>query len=173
MTDYTADQIGQMASAPVGAGPDEAASAAVATTGLGVTEADIEAIQARLASFERQLKAQAAAQAKATPDDITGSVASLEWYLRHHGDEEAQALGADAAEAAKSVAAGGNTGALRGIAVKLAAHLEAHPPAPGDQHHYRGALGTAKHLPVILDRAESARDGEAAPGKVVAGSVVG
>lgn len=168
-----AEQIGQMAAAPGSSGQDDVAQAALAASGLGVTEADIDAIKAQLADFARQLKAQAAAQAKATPDDITGSVASLEHYLRHHGDEEAQALGADAAEAARGIAAGGNTGALSGIVGRIAAHLRAHPPAPGENFHYRSALGLAEHLPVVIDRVASASGSEQVPGKVVAGSVVG
>ena len=68
-----AAQISQMADdapAPV-ASESEIAESALAHTGLGVTEADINGILAQLADFKRQLDAQAAATKAAAPDALT------------------------------------------------------------------------------------------------------
>jgi hypothetical protein len=179
MTDQNAavaGQIGQIARGAglgQGASEEDIAQAAQASTGLGVTEADLDAIKAQLADFARQLAAQAAGAAKLAPDVLTGSVASLVHYLEGHGDKAALALGADATKAAKAAASGGNTGALSGIIAKIAAHLQSHPPYPGENFHYQGALSVASHLPVVIGRVNDAAGSDVPSGKVVAGSVVG
>lgn len=179
MSDQTvADQIGQIARTTQpgsGASEEEIAQGAQAQAGIGVTEADLDAIKAQLADFARQLKAQAAAASAGSPDDLTGSVASLVHYLEAHGDPAAVALGADATEAAKAAASeGGNTGALSGIVAKIEAHLRQRPPYPGENFHYNNAVAIASHLPTVIDRVAPAGSDVAVPsGKVVAGSVVG
>ena len=175
--EYVAAQIGQQGEQTLGQGASEQeiATAAQAHAGIGVTEADLDEIRAQLADFAKQLAAQAAAQAALSPDTLTGSVASLVTYLEGHGDLAALELGKDATEAAKAAANGGNTGALSGIIAKIEAHLRRRPPYPGENFHYNNALAIAQHLPEVIDRVNEAAgtNGDPAPAKVVAGSVVG
>lgn len=168
MSDPTADQIGQIAQnqpQPV----SESELAAQAPSGIGVTEADIDAIKAQLADFAAQLRA-SQLSASANPDALTGSVDTLVHHLGAHGDPAAIALGADAAEAVKAAAEGGNTGALSGIIKKISEHLRRNRPYPGENFHYNSAVSVADHLPVQIDRINESQQ---APDKVVSGSVVG
>jgi hypothetical protein len=179
MTDpqqFVAAQIGQQAGpAQPAASETEIAQDLQSQAGMGVTEADLDAIKAQLAAFQKQLNAQAAAQAALAPDTLTGSVASLVTYLQGHGDPAALELGADATEAAKAAADGGNTGALSGIIARIEQHLRRRPPYPGENFHYNNALAIASHLPDVIDRVNEAAgpSEDRAPAKVVAGSVVG
>ena len=179
MTDQTvAGQIGQIArNAPgrgdQGASEQDIALAAQSSAGLGVTEADLDAIRKQLASFQKQLNEQAAASHKASPDDLTGSVASLAHYIEGLADQALTELVAAAAEAAKAAAGGGNTGALSGVVGKLEKYLAAHPPYPGENFHYNNALAIARHLPDVIERVAPRDDAEVPPGKVLQGSVVG
>jgi hypothetical protein len=176
-SEQAAEQIRQQGDTVLGQGASEQeiATAAQAHAGIGVTEADIDAIRQQLASFQKQLDAQAAAQAKVSSDAITGSVATLVHHLEGHGDQAAIELGKDATEAAKAAVSGGNTGALSGIIGRIAAHLRRNPPYPGENFHYNSALSTAEHLPVVIDRVNASAEprDDQAPAKVVAGSVVG
>ena len=184
MTDpneYVAGQIRQQAQDVKGttASPEELAQAAQATSGLGVTEADLEAIMAQLAQFKARLDAQEQAQRKATPDTLRSSVAALVTQLANHGDQAAIELGKDAVEAAETAAGGGAIAPLANIAEKLAKHLIRHPAGPGDQFHYRQVLDTAQtHIPDVIDAFQPPSDAQAigsdrAPAKVLQGSVVG
>ena len=177
---YVTDQLGQQAADVRGADSvEDLGQAAHAQAGIGVTEADLDAIRAQLASFKAQLDAQAAAQRQATPDTITSSVAALQTQLANHGDPVAIELGNDAAEAARNAAESGDTAALASIAARLAKHLVRNAPGPGDQFHYRQVLDTAQtHIPDVIEAfrppsSAVAVGSDRAPAKVVAGSVVG
>jgi hypothetical protein len=173
--DYVADQIGQMASADPGASSEtDLAHAAHASSGLGVTEADLDAIKAQLASFQAQLAQAIAAQSALAPDALTSSVAALTTQLANHGDPVAIELGKDATEAAANAASSGDTGALSSIVARIAQHLKTHPAPPGDQFHYRQVLDTAAvHIPDVIDALKPVEHIGADVAKVVAGSVVG
>jgi hypothetical protein len=178
MTDpsgYVADQIGQQsAGVPAGVPEADIAQAAHASAGLGVTEADLDAIKAQLASFQAQLNQAVAAQRAIAPDALTSSVAALNVQLANHGDPVAIELGKDAAEAAAGAADSGDTGALSSIVSRIAQHLKAHPAAPGDQFHYRQVLDTAAvHIPDVIDAVKPVEQIGADVARVVAGSVVG
>lgn len=153
-TAYVAGQLAEQAGSVTGqtVDQDELAQAAHAAAGSGVTEADIDAIRAQLASFQAQLDKQAAASAQATPDALTGQVGSLNDYLLHHGDPVAKQLGQDAADAAKSAASDGNTGPLSAIVAKIRERLEGNPPYPGENFHYHSAVAVASDLPRLIER---------------------
>jgi hypothetical protein len=177
MTDpsgYVADQIGQQAGPPAAVPEADIAQAAHASAGLGVTEADLDAIKAQLASFAAQLAAQARATRNIAPDALTSSVAALNTQLANHGDTVAMELGKDATEAAANAAESGDTGALSSIVARIAQHLKAHPAGPGDQFHYRQVLDTAAvHIPDVIDSLKPAEEIGTDVARVVAGSVVG
>jgi hypothetical protein len=177
MTDpgYVADQIGQMAASnPAASSETDLAQAAQSSAGLGVTEADLDAIKAQLASFQAQLNQAMAAQRAVAPDALTSSVAALNVQLANHGDPVAVELGKDATEAAANAAQSGDTGPLSSIVARIAQHLKAHPAAPGDQFHYRQVLDTAAvHIPDVIDAVRPVETVGADVARVVQGSVVG
>jgi len=173
MTDpqqFVADQIGQQAGTVQGAPVSEAeiAQRAQASAGLGVTEADIGAIMARIKAMETSL---AEAQRAARPSSsLVGTVDTLQHHLTGHGDPKAVELGNDVAEAARAAEETGDTSHLARTAEKLARHLARNAPYPGENYHYGHALdGARNHVPDAID----AFVPPAVPGRVVEGSVVG
>ena len=176
MTDFVAGQIGQQAQDVTGTptDPDALAHAAHAAAGLGVTEADLDAIREQLARFKAQLDAQAAAQRAATPDDVSSSVAALQVQADNHGDPAVIALAADAAKAAESAVESGDFGPLSVIVSRITRQLNRNPAGPGDQFHFSQLRDTAAvHLPDVIDAASPQSADVVPAGKVVAGSVVG
>jgi hypothetical protein len=136
------------------ASEQEIADSLAAHAGTGVTEADLDAIKAQLASFAQQLAAQQAAQQDtASPDSVSGTLQTLAHHLEGHGDQTAIALAADAAKAAEAFT--GGSGALSAVAdavEKVRGWLHRNPPYPGENFHYNSARSVADHLPVVIDR---------------------
>src|SRR5215469_11871277 len=167
---YVTDQIGQQAAAVQGAAvsEQEIAQRAQASAGLGVTEADIGAIMARIKAMEAAL-AEAARAAKPS-SSLVGTVDTLQHHLTGHGDPKAVELGNDVAEAARAAEQTGDTSHLAKTADRLARHLLRNRPYPGENYHYGHALdGAQNHVPDAID----AFVPPAVPGKVVEGAVVG
>jgi hypothetical protein len=140
--------------------PGEAASeqdiAAQASSGIGVTQADMEALYAHIKRMQVQLDAATrAAQAAAGDEPVRTWVKHLAGFVKVHADPAAVSLADDATEAAGNLLApdsAGDTGPLEKITAKLAKHLLRHPPHPGENFHYTQAVAIATtHLPEALE----------------------
>jgi len=180
MTDPTqaaADQIGQIPGTIMGnpASEQDIAQAAQATTGLGVTSVDIDALFKQIQALQARLDA--ADAAKLTDQgDLAGTVKTVNYFLAGHGDPKAVALGEDLAAAVAEAGKSGDTTQVAKIADRLDRHLARNAPYPGENYHYRNAVAFVSDLPDVIDSFKPAPAGSdvAVPaGRVVAGSVVG
>jgi len=167
---FVTDQLGQQSAGVQGSpvSEQEIAQRAQASAGLGVTEADVSALFARIQAMESALAAQA--RAAQPSSSLIGTVDTLQHHLTGHGDPKAIELGNDVAEAAKAAEQTGDTAHLAKTADKLARYLVRNGPYPGENYHYRQAVdGAQNHVPDAID----AFVPPAVPGKVVEGSVIG
>jgi hypothetical protein len=156
--------------------------AAQAPSGMGVTEADMDALKAY---FERQFAALAAqvGQARgvqAAKNPVASLAGSLSDALDVHADPVAAQLGKDAVDAARNGLDSGDMGPLSKIVSRISTHLARHRPHPGENYHYRLAKEIAgERLPDAIDAyvpppsAAPAVGSSLPPAKVVAGSVTG
>lgn len=183
MTDpqsYVADQIGQHADdVRAAAETPDLAEQVQASSGLGVTEADLDSIKALIADMQSRLDAAERARAADAPPVLVSTVRSLQAFLEGHGDPAAVELGKDLHEAATNATESGDTSHMATIATKLAKHLARNAPYPGENYHYKQAADWAhNHIFDAIDSFVPAPKGTAvasnrAPVKVVEGSVVG
>lgn len=184
MTDpqqYAAEQIGQLASDVHGqtASQEDIAASAQASSGLGVTEVDVNALAAQIAAMQAQIDAMNAAAAPKSA--LAGTVATLRHFLGIHGDPAAVELGNDLAEAAGNAEKSGSVEYAAKIGAKLNKHLTRNPPYPGENYAYRHALDfSGPHLEDALATVQPPAAPAAAlpsaggqPVKVIAGNVTG
>jgi hypothetical protein len=169
--------------------PGEASSeqdiAAQASSGIGVTQADMEALYAHIKRMQVQLDAATrAAQAAAGEEPVRTWVKHLARFVTVHADPAAVSLADDATEAASNLlepGSNGDTGPLEKITAKLARHLQRHPPHPGENFHYNQAVAIATtHLPEALEDYTPPPQSDAPalgsdrpPAKVLSGNVTG
>jgi hypothetical protein len=158
---------------------DAAEQMAQGSTGLGVTEADIEGILSQLRDVQTRLDQAERERIKSAPPVLVSTVDSLLHHLEGHGDPDALDIGKSLQEAAVNSTQSGDTGPMVKIAAKLARHLQRNAPYPGENYHYKAAADwAANHVPDAIDAfvppaASQAVTSDRAPVKVVEGTVVG
>ena len=166
MTDPTTRQeatflAGQQAAQDMGQSafgtPGEAAQtdeqvAASIPGGVGVTEADLEAVKAlvaqQVAALQSQLTQALAGQAAARGENpVHHLVHRLAMNLGVHNDPKAVSLGDDAKDAlANALDAGSDMSALGRITDRISKHLARNRPHPGENFHYQQARQIADEL---------------------------